>query len=69
MPPLTEAQRHEAHSAKLESLVAELAEASRSGDDMRITVAKEALLDYNSPYANLNQEADNALKAVTLGRP
>ncbi len=66
MPPLTEAQRHEAHSAKLESLVADLAEACRSGDDMRITMAKEALLDYDSPYENLNQEAENALTAVTL---
>ena len=66
MPPLTEAQRHEAHSAKLESLVTDLAEACRSGDDMRITMAKEALLDYNSPYTNLNQEAENALNAATI---
>lgn len=66
MPTLTEAQRHEAHSTMLESLVTDLAEACRSGDDMRITMAKEALLDYNSPYANLNQEAENALNAVTV---
>ena len=66
MPPLTESQRHEALSAKLEILVTDLAEACRSGDDMRITMAKEALLNYNSPFVDLNQEAANALTATTI---
>ena len=66
MPPLTEAQRREAHRAKLEGLVADLAEAHRSGDDPRTTMAKEALLDFDSPYEEFNQEAENALIAVTL---
>ena len=66
MPPLSEAPRREAHRAKLEGLIADLAEACRSNDDLRITVAKEALFDFNSPYGELNREAENALIAVTL---
>ena len=66
MSPLTEPQRREAHRAKLEGLVADLAEARRSGDDPRTTMAKEALFDFNSPYGELNQEAENALNAANL---
>jgi hypothetical protein len=66
MMPLTEAQRLESDGNRLRALIAEVAEAQRSGDDMVVMNAKEALLDFSSSNDELNQAATEALTTANL---
>ena len=62
--PLTDAELREVYRARLEGLLADLTEARQSGDDPSVDEAKRGLLDYQSPYQDLNEEASKALEAA-----
>lgn len=64
--PLTEAQRLETDRNQLRALIADVAEGRRSGDDMAVITAKEALLDFSSSNDDLNQAAAEALTTANL---
>ncbi|MDE0342150.1 MAG: hypothetical protein OXK82_03110 [Deltaproteobacteria bacterium] len=64
--PLTNRQRKAKALAELEALIANLMSARRRDDQAATTEAREALINYNSPFLDLNREAEDAAEAAIL---
>ena len=63
---LTSSQTIDQDRATLEALVADLMSARRNDDETAASVAREALIAYNSHFRDLNAEAQNAAAAAIL---
>ena len=64
--PLTSRQRKTQDRAKLEALIANLMSARRREDSAEVREALQGLIAFNSPFSDLNEEAEDAAAAAIL---
>ena len=65
--PLTRRQKRAQARAELEALVANLMSAQRREDEGAATAARKALINFNTPFQDLNDEAEDAAATAILG--
>lgn len=63
---LTNRQRKEQARAELEALIANLMSARRQADTTAADTAHDALIAFNSPFSDLNDEAEDAAATAIL---